>query len=631
MFGLYGCMGSWLWSQSVPVLLPEKSISGTRFHTPIGVKDTSLWGHAFTHAWGQGLGAELARETGAYLRMQAPGLLGSFSFRGAGPERTLVVWNGIPVNGWTTGQADVNLFAITPMSRIQFAGGAATTEWGSGAVGAVINIDPFSRFGEESTWGIQTQWGSFGQKNTTAYAYFGKKGWRFHFSGHLGHAQNNFAFRNLALPQQPTQETQHASVLQGGAQWRLAKDFTRGTFTYTGAYHYAKREIPAVMGAAWNQAVQMDASLRQVLQGHYRVSRQLKIHGLLGYTMDRLDYTDASVFSPSTVHTGHAQGSVDWKPNAKWTWRGGLELQSMLAQLANYNQGNANETRFALHSSLRYKGWIEGEVQVRQPWVTGFTTRPVASLGLQKKFFVAPDHRLSVHGQAATHFRIPTLNDRFWTPGGNAALRPETGWQTELGMTWEFGPGAWKQTFQAQGYYSRIDDFIRWIPTNSGYWSPENITQVGLYGFELHTNTQWKWRKMSFNIHARGQWNRTEDRAQNHRPLPYTPEFTAFAGFQMKWKTLEWSVQCEAYSLRYTQADLNHQLPAFALVHTMIKGEWKKKRWAWSPFIRVENLTQTQYQWLRNRPMPGQTFLMGLQLSWLHARPREVEIMGHTK
>ncbi len=616
MLSLFSLTGSWFYAQNVPVFLPEKTITGHRFTAPLGIKDTTLWSHNHMHTWGQGLGAELARETGAYIRMQAPGLLGSFSFRGAGPERTLILWNGIPVNGWTTGQADINLFSITPMSRIQFAGGAATTQWGSGAVGAVINIDPFTRIGDDFTWGVQSQVGSFGQKNGTAYLYFGKKGWRINLSGHLGHTLNNFAFRNMSLPQQPTQETQHANVLQGGGQWRLAKDFNKGSFSYTGGYHYAKRDIPAVMGAAWNQANQMDASLRQVILGNVNVSHTLRFHGLIGYTLDRLDYTDASVQSPSTIHTGHAQWNADWRPNARWIWRSGVELQSMLAQLPNFNQGKADESRVSIHSSLRYRGFVDAEVQVRQPWVTGFNTRPVVSLGIQKKFQVARGHQLRIQGQAATHFRIPTLNDRFWMPGGNANLKPETGWQTEFGLTYEFGPGTWRQTIQCQAYYSQIDDFIRWIPQNAGWWAPENISRVALYGLEGHSRTQWKWGPWDFSLHARVQWNQTRDQSNHDHPLPYTPEFSGFSSFQMKWKRLEWSLQCEAFSHRYTQSDLQHQLPAFVLLHTMLKGEWKSKAWAWAPFVRVENLTHTDYQWIRNRPMPGQTLTVGLHLSW---------------
>ena len=34
----------------------------------------------------------------------------------------------------------------------------------------------------------------------------------------------------------------------------------------------------------------------------------------------------------------------------------------------------------------------------------------------------------------ARSYRAPTLNERYWVPGGNPALLPEAGWGSEAGL-----------------------------------------------------------------------------------------------------------------------------------------------------------------------------------------------------
>ena len=81
---------------------------------------------------------------------------------------------------------------------------------------------------------------------------------------------------------------------------------------------------------------------------------------------------------------------------------------------------------------------------------------------------------------ASRNYRLPTFNDLYWQPGGNTDLVPESSYQIDLGQEIRFG--SFRAAFN--GFYIETKDMIKWLPNNTGIWSPINISSVTIYGLE---------------------------------------------------------------------------------------------------------------------------------------------------
>ena len=69
--------------------------------------------------------------------------------------------------------------------------------------------------------------------------------------------------------------------------------------------------------------------------------------------------------------------------------------------------------------------------------------------------------------------------------------RPEkrTRFTYDAGVSFEVGkPGIYKLSGGANWFDSYIDDWIIWLPTTKGFFSPRNVKKVHAYGIEVKAN-----------------------------------------------------------------------------------------------------------------------------------------------
>ena len=105
------------------------------------------------------------------------------------------------------------------------------------------------------------------------------------------------------------------------------------------------------------------------------------------------------------------------------------------------------------------------------------------------------DYLLSKRGNivakasVSRNYRFPTLNDLYFLPGGNTDLKNESGFQYEAGLSFAVGKeGIYTLSGSASWYDQHIDDWILWLPTAKGFFSPVNIKKVHAYGVEAQAD-----------------------------------------------------------------------------------------------------------------------------------------------
>jgi iron complex outermembrane receptor protein len=118
----------------------------------------------------------------------------------------------------------------------------------------------------------------------------------------------------------------------------------------------------------------------------------------------------------------------------------------------------------------------QNELGFRKEVSTDYNSPFLFSLG--STYVFNPFYTLKVN--FSRNFRIPTFNDLYWEPGGNADLKPESSYQGEVGNIFSYK----KFTLSETLYFIKINDLIRWVPNDGPNWSPENTDRVNTYGSE---------------------------------------------------------------------------------------------------------------------------------------------------
>lgn len=225
-------------------------------------------------------------------------------------------------------------------------------------------------------------------------------------------------------------------------------------------------------------------------------------------------------------------------------------------------------------------------------------------------------------------FRMPTLNDLYYTFIGNIDLKPEYTNQYNIGVTYakEF-PHKWLRRIEAQVdvYYNEVENKIVAMPTSNFFrWTMVNLGEVEIRGIDLAVQTDWQWNK---EWRITGRFNYTYQKAQDFTDrtdayyggqIPYIPWHSGSAALNLNWRRWEANYSFiytgERYSSR-ANIPVNYLLEwytsDFSMAHTLHlpKGNLKLT-------LEVNNLFNQQYEVVICYPMPGTNFKLIAQYSF---------------
>ena len=184
---------------------------------------------------------------------------------------------------------------------------------------------------------------------------------------------------------------------------------------------------------------------------------------------------------------------------------------------------------------------------------------------------------LTAKASISRNFRFPTLNDLYFLPGGNPNLRHESGWTYDAGVSFALGKkGVYSLTGSATWFDSHIKDWIIWLPTAKGFFSPKNIKDVHAYGVEMQAELSValapKWQ---LGINGNFSWTPSinEGEAQSAadrsvgKQLPYVPEFSSSITGSLSWRRwtflYKWCWYSERFTMSSNDLSLSGKLPEY--------------------------------------------------------------------
>lgn len=217
-------------------------------------------------------------------------------------------------------------------------------------------------------------------------------------------------------------------------------------------------------------------------------------------------------------------------------------------------------------------------------------------------------------------FRMPTLNDLYYTFVGNIYLDPEYTNQYNLGFTYtkDFAETWFRHLeIQADVYYNEVENKIVATPTSNFFrWTMINLGLVEIRGIDVAIQTGWKFGK---NFYVNGRVNYTYQKAQDFTAkndefyggqIPYIPWHSGSAAVNATFRNWEANYSFIYTGERYSSSaniPVNYQLPWYTSDFSIARNQPLKKG-NLKVTLEVNNIFNQQYEVVSCYPMPGINF-----------------------
>ena len=441
----------------------------------------------------------LQQTTPVYIKAYGPGNLASIAFRGTGANHTAVLWNGININSPTLGQADFYTLPNFAFDEIAIHHGNGSALYGTGAIGGTVQLGNHAKNIDGWKLNLQQGLGSFGKWQSALGASFGNQTIQVATKVFYTQAKNDFEFINTERFGNPTQRQQNAAYYQWGVVNDVFWDIDpMNKLSFHVWYNKSDRELQPPMTRLESDDEQLDENFRSLLS--YQHLSDLGTSTLkLSWIRDFMHFTDGGQVD-SRILTDRFTGLVSQEKRfgKKIDSKIGLQLTHFKADVENYQEGT-NESRWDLFwlTTIKLTKKLKTSIQLRQTLLQNFDPPFTPSLGVDYQMVNNEKHQFSLNASLSKAYRVPTLNERFWQPGGNPDILPEESHSIE--GSWTYKLLGEKTYFEVSGttFRSIIDEWVYWRPVPpNGTYSPQNVQKVRTAGQEIQLKLDVKLGKM---------------------------------------------------------------------------------------------------------------------------------------
>ena len=616
---------SMLWSLSAPgqadtiAWLEEIEVTAQRINlTDVGKHSEALDSQGLAMRQYNSLSNQLSFLTPLYVRSYGNGTLATLGIRGGSAAHTQLLWNGIPLRNPMLGLVDLALIPALFTDEVSIHYGGHGSAFGSGAVGGLISFSN-DRIAHEDGLQLHLSAGSWDNFLGELKATYGFSKLRFSTRIFGQSGENNYRYKldeNTPERNQVHHELRNTGILQE-AMWDISD---QEQVTARVWYQYADRQIPPLSTQTTSKAAQQDESLRATLQW-MRNGEKFSWQCKTAWLNESIHYQDSLIllYTENKFHTWLAEASTSVRMNPAWTFTGGLYAELVSASSANYDTGTARN-QYAAFTSL---GWITGDwvlrLQLREE-ITGSKWSPLLSDVSAEWSGIK---NWTIKSSVSRNYRVPTLNDLYWRPGGNPELVPETGWTFEAGLHYKNRKKTPAFTSSLTAFTRKIDEWIMWlppIPDVRNYWSPVNISEVWSRGFEFRGNLVIHKQDWTFALNAGADltWSTfgqpiPDFKIEEGDQLFYVPVETVMAGFRVThshwtgYYTHHWfggspGINEDVDSGNVGSAGLNYIFTSHKVGCTL--------------YLQADNVWNVPYRLIERRPMPGRSFTGGVRLTF---------------
>lgn len=557
----------------------------------------------------------LSNQSSVYIKSYGVSSIASISIRGGSASQTQTTMNGMIMNSPTTGQVDYSTIPSFIFNNLRVQYGSQVSLMGSGAIGGSIHLSNDADFVNRKQLSISYQQASFGSMLPIVTTRIGDSTQQIYVAAYYKQAQNNISY----FHQNEKKKLDHAFQKQAGMYVDYTKRIKNHTIKYWTWYQQLDKDIPGTLSAQFSDAQQYDRNWKQGLQWMY-AKRKTVIQSRVGYQSDKMNYQSDTTNIHSIINSQLIQAELEYRYqlNSNVVLLAGTQALLQQARSANFTDPGVHQNKIGFFVSSTIKLFRKKLIlvpSIRKEWVDAWIPF-TPSLGIDYHI----NSIIKLHGLVSYNYRVPSLNDLYWNPGGNPSLKPENGWGYEVGAALE------KKIknitfFQDITIYTRtIKDWILWTPSY-GIWTPENIQQVWSRGIESETRLAIPVSAFSIQIKNSFAYTKSTNESdlassdeRKGKQLIYVPLYKNSFTTAVKFKKVDVGIIYNYTSWSFITSDNSDYLNPYHLFDSYATFNFArpKAKSVLSINVRINNLFNTSYQVVASRPMPLRNYQLTL-------------------
>ena len=541
---------------------------------------------------------------GAYGLQQTP------SIHGFTDETIRVVIDGVCVNNAQYGTFDFSSININDIERLEIVkGGFTEGVCDEGSVGGVIYITtkkqqlgthfnsdsqirtffnaslPLDTFSQNL--GFSSQLGDNSFIKTTA-----KGTW----------ANNRFLFKNY---KDLIYERQNSEVKDANANLQFLHYFGNGNyFSANDLFYIGDKNVPGVENTSF-KGNQQDLSNKMIFSVNFPAIKDFaRLENSFAWICDNRNYEENVDISHHHVNSFKLSSSVQiygWKNVSQSI---GVSLD--YTDLKSTNDGNHNQFSFTAKETSKIK--LNDIFTVSIPLAvkscnSNFAFIPKAGITAEfsKVNFILDAYRM---------IQFPNMDDLYWTGGGfhgNPKLIPESGWGADFNVNVHH----FIVPFSICIFTNYYKNKIQW---NLSSGQPENLSSAFYLGVDFSAKkTLFDFLSLKLNVeYLYNQLLDSSNELTYKKRIMWTPDFTAAFSASFTFDFLNWNIEASYVGKRYT-SNLNlYYMDPYVLLNSSL--EFTKIKWI-IPYLRADNILNTDYEAAEDYPMPGISLTLGAKLA----------------
>lgn len=628
----------------------------------------------------------LAFNSSIFVKSYGRATLSTVAFRGTSPSHTQVTWNGMRINNPMLGMTDFSTIPSYFIDRATLLHGTSSVNESGGGLGGLVSLGTVADIpkgpGVKYVQGI----GSFRTFDEYARITYGGDNWSVSTRAVYSSSPNDYRYtnhdkkvniydddHNIIGQYHPEEKNRSGSFKDLHLLQEVYYTPCHGDRIGLNAWYAgSNRELPMLTTDYGDESEfenrQREHTFRGVLS--WRHSRQKWNSGVrAGYIHSRTAYDYRREVSPghlatmtrsrNRVNTLYGQADVDYRPADRWYLTVNASVYQHFVRSEDKNIIMQDGDKAVVGYD---KGRIELSGSVSAKW------QPTDRMGLSAvireemygqtwapaipAFFVdclvSRPGNVTIKASASRNHRFPTLNDLYFLPGGNPELKNESGWTYDAGASFNVAYGGSRGLFpfyvdgSVTWFDSHISNWIIWLPTAKGFFSPRNVKKVHSYGIESSLKLSFEpadgWM---FDIGGSYSWTPSVNEGEKMSPadqsvgkqLPYVPKHSASLTGRVTWRSWSFLYKWAHYSERFTMSSNDHtltgHLPKYFMSNISLEKGLTFRPLDIQLKLAVNNLFNEDYLSVLAHPMPGINFEFFISLTPKFSKARRQTAITH--
>jgi len=569
------------------------------------------------------LSSLLSEQSPVFVRSYGFNSLATLNFRGSSAAQSEVLWNGVPIQNAALGIADVSVLPVLLMDKVNLVYGSSSALWGSGNVGGALLLENDAPvFETKKSLSLFAGTGSFGECLGGLKTSFSNKKWFLSLKAFGQSALNNYTY---TTDSGITKKIANAKLQGGSIELQSAyKVNEHNTIGLSAWYQHYYREIAPALFESSSLKKYTTGSLRLLLNWD-RKTQKNTWYTKASLMQDELDYKDPTIYfganSLNAKYTTYQYfQEIGWSRKLNehnellvfspiqicWMQVGGLIKQQSKAAIA------------AAYSFNYFDHKLNMAINTREEEINN-TNILLPGINASYDLF----YWLKLRANVQRTYRAPTLNELYFNPGGDTALKPEQGWNEDAGYNVKIVQWRNCSIEHDLSVFNRdIHDWILWF--GGAIFTPHNIATVQSRGVETEnrfTYTFNKWKlHLGLNtsyIIATTQSSYIPNDGSIDKQIPYTPRYNGQLNIGFTYGKLYFNYNHTYTGYRFYTTDESLYLFPYNIGNVQLMYNMHLAHYPIQLNAQCNNIWNSQYQVAAGRPMPGINWLLGVRLSLL--------------